>query len=115
MQFLILGRSVGLKKKTLKKNHKKSRNRRPWYPGTTLKVNFHIIGLTKCTICCKKCSCFSLYSYYGHFSDRLKELFLVKNGLTMSLRFFFENAKNLGRSDDAKWRNKREDGLSLMG
>ena len=46
MQFLILGRSVGLKKKkTLKKNHKKSRNRRPGYPGTTLKVDFHIIGL----------------------------------------------------------------------
>ena len=30
------------------------------------------------------------------------------------IMFFFENAENLGRSDDAKWRNKREDGLSLM-
>ena len=36
---------------------------------------------------------------------RLKELFQVKNGLTTSLLFiFFENAQNLGRSDDAKRR-----------
>ena len=35
---------------------------------------------------------------------RLKELFQVKSGLTTSLLFFFlfENAKNLGRTDDAK-------------
>ena len=114
MHFLILGRSVGLKKIKIKKNHKKSRNRRPWYPGTTLKVNVHLIGLTKGTICCKKCSCFSLCCYYDHFSDRLKELFQVKNGLTTSLLFFFffENAKNLGRSDDAKRRKKKEDGPS---
>ena len=38
---------------------------------------------------------------------RLKELFQEKNGLTTSLPFFFENAKNLGRSDDAKRRKKR--------
>ena len=39
---------------------------------------------------------------------RLKELFQVKNGLTRSLLFFFfENAKTLGRSDDAKPRKKR--------
>ena len=42
---------------------------------------------------------------------RLKELFKVKNGLTTSLLFvLIENAKNLGRSDDAKW--KKEDGLT---
>ena len=44
---------------------------------------------------------------------RLKELFQVKNDLTTSLlffSFFFQNAKNLGRSDDAK-RRKKEDGL----
>ena len=35
---------------------------------------------------------------------KLKELFQVKNGLTTSL---LENAKNLGRSDDAKRRKKR--------
>ena len=99
MHFLILGRSVGLKKKNLKKNHQKSRNRRSLYPGTTLKVNFHIIGLTKCTICCKKCSCFSLCCYYDHFPDRLKELFQVKNGLTTSLLCFWKMPKVwLGRT-----------------
>ena len=63
----------------------------------------------------KKCSCFSLCCYYDHFSDRLKELFQLKNGLTTSLLgfFFLENAKNLGRSDDAK-RRKKEDGLNLL-
>ena len=44
---------------------------------------------------------------------RLKELFQVKNGLTTSL-LFFENAKNLGGSDEAK-RRKKEDGLILTG
>ena len=39
---------------------------------------------------------------------RLKELSQVKNGLTASLLFFcFENAKDLGRSDDAKRKKKR--------
>ena len=40
---------------------------------------------------------------------RLKELFQVKNGLTTSLLFFFffENAKNLGRSDGAKRGEKK--------
>ena len=96
--FGLVGR---IEKKTLKnKNHKKSRNRRPWYPRMTLKVNNHIFGLTKHTINCKKCSCFSLCFYYAHFSD-YKNLFHVKNGLTTSLPFFFfENVKNLGRSDD---------------
>ena len=36
---------------------------------------------------------------------RLKELFQVKNGVTTF--FFFENAKNLGQSDDGKRREKR--------
>ena len=42
-----------LEKKKIKKNHKKSRNRRPWYPRMKVKVNIHIFGLTKCTIYCK--------------------------------------------------------------
>ena len=88
-----VGGSDWKKKKTYKKNHKKFRNRRPWYPGTTFKVNFHIIGLTKCTICCKNYSCFSLCCYYDHFSDRIKELFQVKNGLTTSLLFFWKMPK----------------------
>ena len=53
MRSLILSRSVGLKKKPKKQNHKKCRNRRPWYPRTMLKVNVHIFGLTKYTIYCK--------------------------------------------------------------
>ena len=65
---------------------------------------------------CKKCyclsSCFSLCCYYAHFF-RLKELFQVKNGLTTSLRFFYENAKNLARSDDAK-RKKKQHGLTTF-
>ena len=56
-----------------KKNHKESWDSRPWYPRTTLKVNIHIFGLTKCTISWEKCSCFcscfSLCNYYAHFSD----------------------------------------------
>ena len=110
MRFLTLGRSVRLKKKTLKKNHKKSRNSRPWYPRTTSKVNSNIFGWTKCTTYCKKCSCFcscfSLSCYYAQFSDE-EDYFKWK---TVELRlwaFCFENAKNLGRSDDSKLRKKR--------
>ena len=104
-RFLILGQSVGLKKKKLKKNNKKSQNRRPWYPRMTLQVNIHIFGLKKCKIYCKKCTCcFSMLLLCSFF--RLKELFQEKNGLTMSVfcKFFCENAKNL---DDATWRKKR--------
>ena len=40
---------------------------------------------------------------------RLKELFQVKNGLTTSSLFFsFENAKNLGRSDDGRLSEKKK-------
>ena len=40
---------------------------------------------------------------------RLKELFQVKNGVTTLLlfSFLFENGRNLGRSDNGKWRKKR--------
>ena len=38
---------------------------------------------------------------------RLKELLQVKNGVSTSFLFFFENAKNLGRSYDGKRRKKR--------
>ena len=83
----------------------------------TLKVYIYIFGLTKCTIYCKKTFLFLflffcmllLCSFF-----RLKELFQVKNGLTTSLLFvFFENAKYLGRSDDAK--RRKEDGLWRSG
>ena len=46
---------------------------------------------------------------------RLKELFQEKNGLTTSLLFFFENAKSLVRSNDAKINGeKKEDGLKRI-
>ena len=45
---------------------------------------------------------------------RIKELFQVKNDLITSLLFFFfENAKKLGRSDDAK--RRKEDGFWKSG
>ena len=43
---------------------------------------------------------------------RLKELLQVKNGVTTLLLFFFENARNLGQSDNGK-RTKEEDGLII--
>ena len=89
-----------------KKNHIKSRNRRPWYPRMTLKVNIHIFGLTKYTAqyTVKNVPVFVYAATTLIF--QLKRI-QVKNGLTISLLFFFENAKNLGRSDDAKRRKKR--------
>ena len=84
MRFLILSRSVGLKKKNYKKNHEKSRNSRPWYPRTTLKVNIHIFGLTKCTIYCEKCSrfCFLFLPFLRSF---------YSEGLIYGGKFAFQN------------------------
>ena len=45
---------------------------------------------------------------------RLKELLQVKNGVSTSLLFFFENAKNLGRSYDGKRRKKKRMALLLL-
>ena len=59
------------KKKKLKKKSQEVSEQQA--PRTTLKVNIHIFGLTKCTIYCEKSSCFcswfSLCCYYAHFSD----------------------------------------------
>ena len=84
MRFLMLGRSVGLKKKS----HIKSRNRRPWYPRMTLKVNIHIFGLTKYTAqyTVKNVPVFVYAATALIF--QLKRI-QVKNGLTISLLFFF--------------------------
>ena len=38
------------KKKLKQKYHKKCRNRKPWYPRMTLKVNIYICRFTKCTV-----------------------------------------------------------------
>ena len=119
MRFLILGRSVELKKKPTK-NQERSRNRRPWYPRMTLKVNIYMFGLTKCTIYCKKCSyfcsCFSLHCILCSFF-RLKELFQVKNALTTSLLLlllFLKMPKIWAARDDAKRRKKKEGSLSRV-
>ena len=93
--------SVGrIEKKNLKKILKESRNRRPWYPKMTLKVNIHIFGLTKWTIYCKNrscfCSCFSLCCYVTmlifqikvfrySFSEAIPIFFhLLKSGFSLS-------------------------------
>ena len=121
MRVLILGWSVGRiepppppkkkYKKNLQRNHKKHWNGRPWYPRNTLKVNINIFGLKNTQFLFLFLS-FSMLLICSFF--RLKELFQVKNGSTTTLLFFFlENAKNLGRSDDAKRRKKKEDGLML--
>ena len=88
--FPDLGRSVRLKIKRRKKKNKKSQNRKPWYSRMTLKVNIYIFGLTKSTIHCKKVPVFvPVFSMLLLCSfSRLKELFQVKNGLTMLLLFF---------------------------
>ena len=93
MRFLILGRSVGLKKKKSQEV-----DSRPWYPRTTLKVNIHIFGLTKYTIYCKKMfmSLFLFFSILLLCSFfRLKELFQGENGLTeSSLCAFYQSNSN---------------------
>ena len=109
--FPDVGRSVGLKKKKPQtKNHKKSRNRRPWYPRMALKVTIHIFGLTKCTICCKKSSCFrSCFPYaVTTLIFQMKRIISSEKWFNYVVTFFFfENAKNLDGSDDAKRRKKR--------
>ena len=121
--FPDIGSVNRIEKKTLKKKkkyiyiyiyHQKSRNRRPWYPRMTLKVNIYIFGLGKMhKILYKMFLFFSMLLLCSFF--RLKELFQVKNGLTTSFHrlflffcfVFFENATNLGRSYDANRRKKR--------
>ena len=87
-----------------------SRNRRPWYPRTTLKVNIHIFGLTKCTIYCEECSCFVPVFLYAvtMLIFQIKRIISSKKWFNYVVTFFFfENAKTLGRSDDGKQRKKR--------
>ena len=111
-----VGRSDWKKKKKLKKKSQEV-DSRPWYPRTTLKVNIHIFGLTKCTIYCEKCSCFcscfSLCCYYAHFSD-LRIISSEKWFIyVVTFYFFLENAKNLvGRTTVNG--EKKEDGVSVQ-
>ena len=90
MAFPYIGSVGRIEKKKAKKNNKKSRNRRPWYPRMTLQANNSHIWINKMhNNYCKKCTCFfSLLLLCSFF--RLKELFQVKNGLTTSVfcKFF---------------------------
>ena len=120
MRFVILGRSIGLKKPKKKKKitRSKYRNRRPWYPRTTtLKSTLTYLDQQNAHYNVKNVPVFvpvCLYMLLICSFFRLKELFQVKNGLTTTLLFFLPNAKNLGLSVDAKPR-KKEDGLTLTG
>ena len=97
------------KQKNLKKNQKKSRNSRPWYPRTMLKVNIHIFGLTKCTIYCKNVPVF-LYAV-TMLIFQIKRIISSEKCCNYIVTFFsFENAKNLGWSDDGKGRKKKRMG-----
>ena len=108
MRFLILDRSVGLKRKKHKQNHE---NRRPWYPRMTLKVNIYdIFGLKKSVQYTLKNVPVSgrvfLYAV-------TKLIFQFKTIISSEKWFnyvvtcfwfcfcFFENTKNLGRLDYA--------------
>ena len=104
MRFLIFGRSDGLKKKNTKKTHK-SRNRRPWYPRTTVKVNIHIFGLTNAEYTVKNVPVF-LYAV-TMLIFQIRRIISNEKWFNYIVTLFFENAKNLGRSDDAKRRKKR--------
>ena len=108
MRFLIFGRSLGLKKKTKKKNYKKSRNRRPWHPNMTLKVNIYIFIFVFAPVFLYAATMLIFQiKRINHCKWKMVQLRLY-----FFFFFFFLNAKNLGRSDDAK-RRKKEDGLTL--
>ena len=108
MRFLIFGRSLGLKKKTKKKNYKKSRNRRPWHPNMTLKVNIYIFIFVFAPVFLYAATMLIFQiKRINHCKWKMVQLRLY-----FFFFFFFLNAKNLGRSDDAK-RRKKEDDLTL--
>ena len=113
MRFLILARSVGLEKKP-KKNHKKSRNRRPWYPRMTVKVNIYIFGLTKYSIYCKKCSClWSSFSLCCHYVP----IFQIKRNISSEkcfnevVTFFFLKMPKIWVGRTTLNGERKEDGL----
>ena len=86
------------KKNKLKQNHKKSPKRRPWYPRMTLRVNIYIIWIK------------NIYILNAQYTVKNVSVFVpvfLYAVTTSLLFFFFENAKNLGRSDYAKRRKKR--------
>ena len=95
------------KKRNLKKNHKKSRNSRPWYPRMRLKVNINTFGNAQYTeknvlvfVPAVLCAVTMLIFQIKRIISSEKWFNYV---VTVS---FFENAKNLGRSNDAKRRKR---------
>ena len=89
-------------------------NRRSCYPRMTFKVNIYIFGLTKCTIYREKnVPVFVPVFLYTVtvLIFQIKRKFYFKRKMVYLPRYFFfyffESAKNLGLSDDAKWRKKR--------
>ena len=74
-----------------------------------LKVNIHIFGLTKCTIYCKNAPVFVPVFLYAvtMLIFQIKRIISSEKWFNYVVTFFFENAKNLGRSDDAKRRRKK--------
>ena len=107
-----VGRSVGLKKK----NHKKSRNRRPWYPRMTFKVNIHIFGLTKCTIYCKKCSCFVPVFLYAvtMLIFQIKRIISSEKWFNYVVPFFFWKMPKIWVGRKTLNGEKNEDGLRKL-
>lgn len=76
-----------------------------------LKVTFYLLGLTKCRIICRKKmfpfpTMLLLYLFFG-----LQELIkVIRFNYVITFSFFYENAQNLGRSEDGK-KKKKGDGL----
>ena len=114
MRLLILGRSVRLKGKTNKKNHKKSRRRRPWCPRMTLKVNIDIFGLSKRSIYCKNVPVLVRVFLYAvnMLNFQIKIIISSEKWCNYFVTFFFfGKCQKIGSVDDAKRRKKkREDG-----
>ena len=105
--------SVSRINKKNKKNHKKSRNWRPWYPRMTLKVNIYIFGLTKCTIYCKKCSCFGPVFLYvvTMLIFQIKRKIPSEKLFNQVVTFFLEMPK-IWASRTTLNREKKEDSLT---
>ena len=78
----------------------------------TLKVHIYIFGLTKCIIYCRNVPVF-LYAVTMLIFQNKRIVSSEKGLITSLLFFFFENAKKLGRSDDAK--RRKEDGFWKSG
>ena len=107
MRFLTLGRT---EKKNLKKKSQEVSEYQALIPQDDVKSQHSHIWMNKMHNILSKMFSF-LFLFFSMLSLcsilRLKGLFQVKNVWTTSLRFFFfENAKNLDRSDDSKRRKK---------